>query len=31
MNEDLEPYYSDNNMPIGELLVKFLEYYSNFE
>lgn len=31
MNEDLEPYYSNNTQTIGELFFKFLEYYNNFE
>lgn len=31
MNEDLEPYYSENAQPLGELFLRFLEYYSHFE
>ena len=31
MNEELEPFYSDNKQTLGELFVLFLEYYSNFE
>lgn len=31
MNEELEPYYSDNKQTLGELFLLFLEYYSNFE
>lgn len=30
MNEDLEPFYSENTQSLGELFLKFLEYYSNF-
>lgn len=30
MNEDMEPYYSENTQSLGELFLKFLEYYSNF-
>lgn len=31
INEELEPYYSDNKQSLGELFLLFLEYYSNFE
>lgn len=31
MNEDIEPYQSDNKQQLGELFLQFLEYYSNFK
>lgn len=31
MNEDIEPYQSDNKQMLGELFLQFLEYYSNFK
>lgn len=31
MNEDMEPYYSENGQTLGELFLRFLEYYAQFE
>lgn len=31
MNEDIEPYKTDNKQTLGELFLQFLEYYSNFK
>lgn len=31
MIETIKPYESDNRLSLGELFLKFLEYYSNFE
>lgn len=30
MNEELEPFYSENKQTIGELFLQFLGYYSSF-
>jgi hypothetical protein len=31
MQEDLQPFYSDNTQTLGELLYEFLRYYVEFE
>lgn len=31
MNEELEPYKSENKQTLGELLLRFLHYYSHFK
>ncbi|XP_037916548.1 homeobox protein 2-like isoform X1 [Hermetia illucens] len=31
MNEEIEPYASQNTQTLGELFLQFLEYYSNFD
>lgn len=30
MNEELEPFYSENKQTLGELFLQFLGYYSSF-
>lgn len=31
MNEDLNPYFSQNNQPLGELFLQFFDYYTHFK